>query len=44
MIDNPAADLLELESGALVPASFVVSIADGVVTIDPPGGLFELDE
>jgi 16S rRNA processing protein RimM len=43
VIDNPAADLLELESGALVPASFVVSIADGVVTIDPPAGLFELD-
>jgi 16S rRNA processing protein RimM len=43
VIDNPAADLLELDSGALVPASFVVSIADGVVTIDPPAGLFELD-
>ena len=42
VIDNPAADLLELESGALVPASFVVSVADGVVTIDPPAGLFEL--
>ena len=42
VIDNPAADLLELESGALVPASFVVSIAGGVVTIDPPAGLFEL--
>jgi 16S rRNA processing protein RimM len=44
VIDNPAADLLELESGALVPASFVVSASDGVVTIDPPPGLFELDE
>ena len=44
VIDNPAADLLELESGALVPASFVVSTADGVVTIDPPAGLFELGE
>ena len=44
VIDNPAADLLELESGALVPASFIVSIADGVVTIDPPAGLFELGE
>ena len=44
VLDNPAADLLELESGALVPASFVVSVAGGVVTIDPPEGLFELGE
>ena len=44
VIDNPAADLLELESGALVPASFVVAVGDGVVTIDPPEGLFELGE
>jgi 16S rRNA processing protein RimM len=44
VIDNPAADLLELESGALVPASFVVSFANGIVTIDPPEGLFELGE
>ena len=44
VIDNPAADLLELESGALVPAAFVVSVAEGVVTIDPPAGLFELGE
>ena len=44
VIDNPAGDLLELESGALVPASFVVSVADGVVTIDPPAGLFDLGD
>lgn len=48
VIDNPAADLLELDSGALVPANFiteVVSTDDGaVVTIDPPDGLFELYE
>jgi 16S rRNA processing protein RimM len=41
VIDNPAADLLELESGALVPVTFVVGFDDGVVTIDPPEGLFE---
>jgi 16S rRNA processing protein RimM len=41
VIDNPAADLLELESGALVPMSFVVAFDGGVVTIDPPEGLFE---
>jgi 16S rRNA processing protein RimM len=46
VIDNPASDLLELESGALVPATFIVSIRAGdaapVVTIEPPHGLFEL--
>ena len=41
VIDNPAADLLELDSGALVPVSFVVTHRDGVVTIDPPPGLFD---
>ncbi len=44
IIDNPAADLLELDSGALVPANFVTSATDGVVTIEPPEGLFELFE
>jgi 16S rRNA processing protein RimM len=42
VIANPASDLLELESGALVPAVFVVSLADGVIVIDPPEGLFDL--
>ncbi|MGH9134264.1 MAG: ribosome maturation factor RimM [Ilumatobacteraceae bacterium] len=41
VIDNPAADLLELDSGALVPLTFVVDFDGGVVTIDPPAGLFE---
>lgn len=48
VIDNPAADLLELDGGALVPANFVTAAdhsEDGVViTIDPPDGLFELFE
>ena len=48
VVDNPAADLLELESGALVPANFITAVdsdADPVVvTIDPPDGLFELYE
>lgn len=44
VIDNPAADLLELDSGALVPMTFVVSIDDGVITVDTPEGLFELSE
>jgi len=41
VVANPAADLLELASGALVPVVFVVSHADGRVVIDPPAGLFE---
>jgi 16S rRNA processing protein RimM len=48
VIDNPASDLLELDTGALVPANFVTAADrtdDGVVvTIDPPEGLFELYE
>jgi 16S rRNA processing protein RimM len=39
---NPAHDLLVLEDGKLVPIVFVVDQADGVVTIDPPEGLFDL--
>jgi 16S rRNA processing protein RimM len=41
VVENPAADLLELESGALVPMTFVVDVAAGTVTIDPPEGLFD---
>jgi len=48
VIDNPASDLLELDTGALVPATFVTGIDRGadpaVVTIDPPEGLFDLIE
>jgi len=41
--DNPAADLLVLDSGALVPVVFVVAgPTDGVVSVDVPDGLFEL--
>jgi 16S rRNA processing protein RimM len=42
VVANPASDLLELDSTALVPVTFVVSCVDGVITIDPPAGLFEL--
>jgi 16S rRNA processing protein RimM len=41
VVANPAADLLELESGALVPVVFVVGHEQGRVVIDPPAGLFE---
>jgi 16S rRNA processing protein RimM len=39
---NPASDLLELDTGGLVPVVFVVEHAPGRVVIDPPDGLFEL--
>lgn len=42
VVANPAADLLELESGALVPVVFVVDHTPDRVTIDPPEGLFDL--
>ncbi len=41
VVANPAHDLLELESGALVPVTFVVTCEAGVITIDPPDGLFD---
>ena len=42
VIDNPAADLLELESGALVPVVFVTEQTADRIVIDPPDGLFDL--
>jgi len=42
VIDNPAHDILELDTGALIPVTFVVSCHDGVATVDPPDGLFDL--
>ena len=42
VIDNPAHDILELDTGALIPVAFVVSCQNGLTTIDPPEGLFDL--
>ena len=42
VIANPAHDIIELDSGHLVPITFVVSLADGVITVDAPAGLFDL--
>ena len=42
VVANPAADLLELDTGALVPVVFVVDRGPGLVTIDPPEGLLDL--
>ncbi len=39
---NPAHDLLVLESGALVPVTFVTEHGAGAVVVDVPDGLFEL--
>jgi 16S rRNA processing protein RimM len=43
IVANPAHDLLELESGALVPAVFVVEERSGPgrLVIDPPPGLLD---
>ncbi len=42
VIDNPAHDIIELDTGALIPVIFVVSCRDGVAVVDPPEGLFDL--
>jgi 16S rRNA processing protein RimM len=42
VIDNPAHDILELDNGALVPVTFVITCSGGLTTIDPPEGLFDL--
>jgi 16S rRNA processing protein RimM len=44
ILANPAAEILELESGALVPSNFIVRIVDDVIEVDVPDGLFELIE
>lgn len=42
--ENPASDLLVLDSGALVPARFIVGTpVDGRVEVDDPDGLFDDD-
>ena len=45
VMDNPASDLLVLDSGSLVPVVFIVGApTDGVVRVDTPDGLFDLTE
>ena len=41
VIDNPAHPIIELDTGGLVPVPFVASHVDGLITIDPPQGLFD---
>jgi 16S rRNA processing protein RimM len=40
---NPASDLLVLEGEVLVPMHFVVEQRDGVVVVDPPEGLLDVN-
>lgn len=43
VLDNPAADLLVLDTGAMVPVVFVVGTPeDGRLQVDTPEGLFDL--
>lgn len=42
VVANPAADLLELDTGHLVPLTFVVRCEPGAVYVEAPDGLFEL--
>jgi len=43
VLDNPASDILELDTGHLVPVRFVTSVDPGSrVDVDVPNGLFSL--
>jgi 16S rRNA processing protein RimM len=42
VVANPASDLLELDTGTLVPVVFVVDHTPGRIVIDPPDGLLDL--
>lgn len=43
VVQNPASDLLELDSGALVPTTFVTGLEPGErIAVEVPDGLFEL--
>ena len=42
VLDNPAHDMVELDSGALVPMPFVLEVESGSrMVIDPPDGLLD---
>jgi 16S rRNA processing protein RimM len=44
VLDNPASDLLVLDSGSMVPVAFVAeSPRDGILKVDTPDGLFDLE-
>jgi 16S rRNA processing protein RimM len=41
VVGNPANDLLELDTGFLVPVNFVLRCAEGTIDVDTPEGLFD---
>lgn len=41
VLSNPASDLLELDTGFVVPTRFVVGHGDGRIVVDTPDGLFD---
>ena len=41
VVENPASDLLEMDSGGLIPLHFVVEHRPGRVTVDVPPGLLD---
>ncbi|MFL2985881.1 MAG: ribosome maturation factor RimM [Candidatus Poriferisodalaceae bacterium] len=42
VVANPASDLLELDTGHLIPLTFVTEFEAKLVTVDVPDGLFDL--
>jgi 16S rRNA processing protein RimM len=44
VLANPASDLLELDTGALVPLRFVIERGAGRVVVDAPAGLLDLPD
>ena len=40
---NPAHDILVVDGDVLVPVVFLVEHADGVVIVDPPEGLVDVN-
>ena len=44
IVQNPVSDLLELESGALIPINFISDSDDSVIKVNAPDGLFLVNE
>ena len=44
ILANPAAEILELDTGALVPTNFVSKMDGEIIYVDVPEGLFEINE
>ena len=42
VVANPASDLLELDTGHLIPLTFVTEFEAKLVTVEVPDGLFDL--